>query len=85
MGPHQLDQLEVHDQNLVGWAINGGTTSIHQQLVFRPTPGLGRPETPVAGLYLASASAHPRGAVRGACGVNAARAAEGKSVTSCCR
>jgi phytoene dehydrogenase-like protein len=74
MGPHQL---EAHDQNLVGGAINGGTTSIHQQLVFRPTPGLGRPETPVAGLYLASASAHPGGAVHGACGANAARAALG--------
>ncbi|HWC37132.1 MAG TPA: NAD(P)/FAD-dependent oxidoreductase [Acidimicrobiales bacterium] len=72
MGPHQL---EGHDPNLVGGAINGGTTSIHQQLVFRPTPGLGRPETPVAGLYLASASAHPGGAVHGACGANAARAA----------
>jgi len=72
MGPHQL---EAHDGNLVGGAINGGTSSIHQQLVFRPTPGLGRPETPVAGLYLASASAHPGGAVHGACGANAARAA----------
>lgn len=69
------DQLRGHDANLVGGAINGGTTSIHQQLVFRPTPGTGRPETPVVGLYLASASAHPGGAVHGACGANAARAA----------
>jgi phytoene dehydrogenase-like protein len=67
--------LEAHDPNLVGGAINGGTTSIHQQLIFRPTPGLARPETPVRGLYLASASAHPGGAVHGACGSNAARAA----------
>jgi phytoene dehydrogenase-like protein len=36
---------------------------------------LARPETPVEGLYLASASAHPGGAVHGACGANAARAA----------
>ncbi len=68
-------KLAEHNANLVGGAINGGTTAPHQQLVFRPTPGLGRPETPVPGLYLASSSAHPGGAVHGACGANAARAA----------
>ncbi len=67
--------LEAADANLVGGAINGGTAQLHQQLVFRPTPGLGRAETPVRGLYLASASAHPGGGVHGACGANAARAA----------
>ncbi|GAA1591846.1 NAD(P)/FAD-dependent oxidoreductase [Actinomadura kijaniata] len=67
--------LQDRNANLVGGALNGGTAAIHQQLVFRPTPGTGRPETPVAGLYLASASAHPGGGVHGACGANAARAA----------
>ncbi|MEW2164473.1 NAD(P)/FAD-dependent oxidoreductase [Streptomyces sp. NPDC007084] len=67
--------LERMDANLHGGAINGGTTALHQQLVFRPTPGTGRPETPVPGLYLASASAHPGGGVHGAPGANAARAA----------
>jgi phytoene dehydrogenase-like protein len=67
--------LEGHDGNLVGGAINGGTAGMHQQLVFRPVPGLGRAETPVSGLYLASSSAHPGGGVHGACGANAARAA----------
>ena len=72
MGPREL---EARDANLVGGAINGGTAQLHQQLVFRPVPGLGRAETPVKGLYLASASAHPGGGVHGACGSNAARAA----------
>ncbi|MDQ0840946.1 NAD(P)/FAD-dependent oxidoreductase [Streptomyces sp. V1I6] len=67
--------LEALDANLTGGAINGGTTALHQQLFFRPTPGTGRPETPVEGLYLASAGAHPGGGVHGAPGANAARAA----------
>jgi phytoene dehydrogenase-like protein len=53
----------------------GNPLPVHHQLVFRPAPGLGRAETPVPGLYLASASAHPGGGVHGACGANAARAA----------
>lgn len=71
--------IEAADANLVDGATNGGTASIHQQLVFRPTTGLGRPETPVTGLYLASAGAHPGGGVHGACGWNAARVALGQA------
>ncbi|WP_093802738.1 NAD(P)/FAD-dependent oxidoreductase [Streptomyces sp. Wb2n-11] len=67
--------LESMNANLHGGAINGGTTAMHQQLIFRPLPGTGRPETPVKGLYLASAGAHPGGGVHGAPGANAARAA----------
>jgi phytoene dehydrogenase-like protein len=67
--------LEAANANLVGGDIGGGTYQLHQQLVFRPFPGLGRAETPIPGLYLASASAHPGGGVHGACGANAARAA----------
>ena len=63
------------DANLQGGAINGGTAQLHQQLVFRPVPGLGRPGTFIDGLFLASAGAHPGGGVHGACGANAARAA----------
>jgi phytoene dehydrogenase-like protein len=66
--------LEAANANLAGGAVGGGTAQLHQQLVFRPVPGLGRPETPVRGLYLGSASAHPGGGVHGACGANAARA-----------
>lgn len=71
LGPRELQQRNA---NLVGGAINGGTAQLHQQLIFRPIPGLGRASTCVAGVYLASASAHPGGGVHGACGMNAARA-----------
>jgi phytoene dehydrogenase-like protein len=72
---HTPRSLEAADRNLVGGAVGGGTAQLHQQLIFRPIPGLGRPETPVRGLYLASASAHPGGGVHGAPGAIAARAA----------
>lgn len=67
--------LEAANRNLEGGAVNAGTAQLHQQVVFRPVPSLGRPETPIRGLYLASASAHPGGGVHGLCGSNAARAA----------
>lgn len=67
--------LEAVNPSLVGGDINGGTSNLHQQAIFRPVPGWGRPETPVAGLFLGSSSAHPSGSVHGACGANAARAA----------
>ncbi|MGH3873895.1 MAG: phytoene desaturase family protein [Pseudonocardiaceae bacterium] len=67
--------LQRADANLVHGAVHGGTAQLHQQLVFRPVPGLGRPQTPVSGLYLGSAAAHPGGGVHGACGWLAARAA----------
>ena len=72
LGPREL---EARNANLVGGAVNGGTSQLHQQLVLRPVPGWGRAETGVPGLYLASASAHPGGGVHGAAGRNAARAA----------
>jgi phytoene dehydrogenase-like protein len=67
--------MQARNRNLDNGAIGGGTSALFQQLVFRPTPSFGRPETPVRGLYLASSSAHPGGGVHGACGSNAARAA----------
>ncbi|CAN5814677.1 NAD(P)/FAD-dependent oxidoreductase [soil metagenome] len=67
--------LQATNANLVGGALDGGSAALHQQLIFRPAPGLGRPETPVRGLYLASSSAHPGGGVHGSCGSNAAHAA----------
>jgi len=67
--------LAEADANLHAGAVNGGTSQLHQQLIFRPTPGLGRAETPIDRLYLGSASAHPGGGVHGVCGRNAARSA----------
>jgi phytoene dehydrogenase-like protein len=67
--------FEAANRNLLGGALNAGTAQIHQQVVFRPVPGLARPATPLRGLWLAGASAHPGGGVHGAAGFNAARAA----------
>ncbi|MDG4825526.1 NAD(P)/FAD-dependent oxidoreductase [Asanoa sp. WMMD1127] len=67
--------LEEGDPSLFGGAINGGTAALHQQLFFRPVPGLGRADTPIDRLYLAGSSAHPGGGVHGGPGSNAAHAA----------
>lgn len=73
LGPHEL---EARNANLIGGAVNGGTSQLHQELVFRPVPAMrGRASTGVDGLFLASASAHPGGGVHGAAGANAARSA----------
>jgi phytoene dehydrogenase-like protein len=76
-GRHVFTPLGFQEENpsLVGGALNAGTAQLHQQLVFRPVPGLGRAETPIRNLFLASASAHPGGGVHGAPGANAAKAA----------
>jgi len=67
--------LESSDANLHTGAVNGGTSQLFQQLIFRPAPGFGRAETPVENVYLGSAGANPGGGVHGVCGRNAARAA----------
>ena len=73
---HTPASFQALDANLVGGAVNGGTAALRQQLFLRPTPSLhGGVRTPVRGLYLASAGAHPGGGVHGACGANAADAA----------
>jgi phytoene dehydrogenase-like protein len=72
---HSPFAMDAENASLERGALGGGTAALHQQLFFRPTPGLARAETPIAGLFLASASAHPGGGVHGACGSNAARAA----------
>jgi phytoene dehydrogenase-like protein len=71
--------LEAANPSLVAGAVNGGTAQLHQQLILRPTPGLGGAATPVDRLFLASSSAHPGGGVHGAPGANAAHAALARS------
>jgi phytoene dehydrogenase-like protein len=77
VGRHVFSPADFERENpsLVGGALGGGTAAAFQQLFLRPIPGLGRADTPVDRLFLASASAHPGGGVHGAPGANAARAA----------
>jgi phytoene dehydrogenase-like protein len=72
---HAPPDLEAMDENLVGGDLGGGSARLSQQLFFRPLFPYFRYRTPVRGVYLASASAHPGAGVHGACGFNAARAA----------
>jgi phytoene dehydrogenase-like protein len=67
--------LEAMDENLVGGDLGGGSAHFDQQLFVRPVFPYFRHRTPVRGVYLASASAHPGAGVHGACGFNAARMA----------
>jgi phytoene dehydrogenase-like protein len=67
------DDLERENPNLVGGDLGAGSSALDQQLVFRPVPGWFRYATPVKGLYLCSASAHPGGGVHGMVGRNCAR------------
>jgi phytoene dehydrogenase-like protein len=67
--------LEAMDENLVGGDLGGGSAHFDQQLFFRPVFPYFRHRTPVRGVYLASASAHPGAGVHGACGFNAAQMA----------
>lgn len=70
---HTPADMEALNPNLVGGDLGGGSTALDQQMVFRPVAGWFRHATPVAGLYLCSASAHPGGGVHGMVGRNCAR------------
>jgi phytoene dehydrogenase-like protein len=67
--------LEAGNAALGLGAVGGGTMQLQQQLIFRPTIGLGSARTYVDGLYLGSSAIHPGGGVHGACGHLAARTA----------
>ena len=59
--------------NLTGGNIFQGAMTLNQLFSFRPVPGFAGYRTPIKGLYLCGAAAHPGGGVMGAPGMNAAR------------
>jgi phytoene dehydrogenase-like protein len=59
--------------NLTGGNIFQGAMTPNQLFAFRPVPGYARYRTPIGGLYLCGAAAHPGGGVMGTPGLNAAR------------
>jgi phytoene dehydrogenase-like protein len=59
--------------NLTGGNIFQGAMTPGQLFAFRPVPGHARYRTPLRGLYLCGAAAHPGGGVMGTPGLNAAR------------
>ena len=66
--------LERRNPNLVGGDIGGGSNDL-RQLMARPVLRAVPYATPLAGVYLCSASTPPGGGVHGMCGYLAARAA----------
>ena len=64
--------------NLTGGNIFQGAMTPNQLFAFRPVPGHARYRTPIRGLYLCGAAAHPGGGVMGTPGLNAAREILGK-------
>jgi phytoene dehydrogenase-like protein len=59
--------------NLTGGNIFQGAMTPSQLFAFRPVPGYASYRTPIRGLYLCGAAAHPGGGVMGTPGLNAAR------------
>jgi phytoene dehydrogenase-like protein len=59
--------------NLTGGNIFQGAMTLNQLFACRPVPGFANYRTPIGGLYLCGAAAHPGGGVMGIAGANAAR------------
>ncbi|MCY1128097.1 NAD(P)/FAD-dependent oxidoreductase [Frigidibacter sp. RF13] len=57
---------------MVGGNWHHGELSVEQMLFLRPIAGIAQYQTPLAGLWLASAGTHPGGGISGASGWNAA-------------
>jgi phytoene dehydrogenase-like protein len=63
---------------LTGGSIFQGAMPLHQLFAFRPVAGYAAYTTPIHGLYICGAAAHPGGGVMGAAGRNAARVMLGR-------
>ena len=68
-----LTPCELEEQyGLPEGDVNHGQTTLDQFLFMRPVPGFANYRTPIEGLFLCGAGAHP-GGIPGAAGRNAAR------------
>ena len=65
--------------NLTGGNIFQGAMTLNQLFSLRPVPGFAGYRTPIRGLFLCGAAAHPGGGVIGAAGKNAAMVILGKA------
>lgn len=70
MTPPDLERI----YGITGGNIMQGAMNLSSLFFLRPVPGWGQYRTPIEGLYLCGAAAHPGGGVMGAAGRNAARA-----------
>ena len=61
------------DYGMTGGHWHHGELGFDQLFMLRPVPGAAQYATPMAGLYLCGAGAHPGGGVMGLAGMNAAR------------
>lgn len=66
--------MQRYNPNYIGGDISGGMGTLWQTLM-RPVPRWNTYRTPLAGVYLCSASTPPGGGVHGMCGLWAARTA----------
>lgn len=73
-GRHVLTPLDLEQSfGLAEGNVYHGEMTLDQLFFMRPVPGASRYSTPVRGLYLCGAGAHPGGGVTGVPGFNAAR------------
>lgn len=69
------------DYGMTGGHWHHGELAIDQMFMLRPVPGAAQYTTPLSGLYLCGAGAHPGGGVMGVAGMNAAQQVIATEVT----